>query len=174
MLRRILVTLTAAAFLSAAGGATNPARAFPFGPPPGPPPGLGGFHPGFAGPPPGLAGPHPGLAAPPRGLVSPPRAAFGGPPARAGLGASAAHSAPLSRLGNGAVRTRYGQSAHAGYSSGHNGWRYGRWVRDGLYGSATSGYGYGSDGYSSSSSGCAYVYGYSGGEYRRTTVCSEN
>ena len=41
MLRRILVTLTAGAFLSAAAGAANPALAFPFGPPPGPPPGLG-------------------------------------------------------------------------------------------------------------------------------------
>ena len=73
------------------------------------------------------------------------------------------------------MSTRYGQSARAGYGSGygHSGSRYGRWARDGLYGYATGG-GYGSDGYSDSSNGCSYVYGYRGDAYRRVVVCSDN
>lgn len=72
------------------------------------------------------------------------------------------------------MSTRYGQAARAGYGYGHSGSRYGRWARD-LYGFATSGYGYGSsDGYSSSSNGCSYVYGYRSGAYRRGVVCSDN
>ena len=87
----------------------------------------------------------------------------------------------LSRVGGGSVRASHGQSARYGSGDGHNGSRYGRWAREGLYGyaagaygNATSGYGYGSDGYSSSGSGCSYVYGYSGSAYRRTVVCSDN
>ena len=42
-----------------------------FGPPPGPPPGLGGPPPGLGGPPPGLGGPPPGIGGPPPGLGGP-------------------------------------------------------------------------------------------------------
>jgi hypothetical protein len=83
----------------------------------------------------------------------------------------------LSRFGGGSVRGSHGQLTRSG--SGHGGSRYGRWVREGLYGDAagasgyaTSGDGYGSDGYSYSSSGCSYVYGY--GAYRRVVVCPDN
>ena len=182
MVRRTLLTLSASALLSAALGATNPALAFPFGLPPLPHPGLGGLgvlH--------GLGAPRLGLAAPFRGPMGPvprfaghPLAGYGGVPrtrfgAHAGLGAYAGHSPGLSRVGGGSVSTRYSQSARAGYGNRagyrHNGSRYGRWVRDGLYGSATSGYSYGSDSYSSSNNGCSYVYGYG---YARSVVCSDN
>jgi hypothetical protein len=83
------------------------------------------------------------------------------------------------------VRSSFGQSARAGYGYGYGhgqgNSRYGRWAREGLYGyaagaygSSTSGYGYASDGDSYSSTGCSYVYGYSGGAYRRVRVCSDN
>jgi hypothetical protein len=168
MLRRTLLTLAASALLGAAGA--NSVLAFPFGPPPGPPPGL-------AGPPPGLHGLPPGLAHPPAGLVGPPRAGLGGTPPRAafgGLAGGGGHPTGLSRLGGGAASARYGQSAHTGYGVhsgyGHAGSRYGRWARDTLYGYGAAGYGYGTDGSSYSSSGCSYVYD----GYRRTVVCSDN
>jgi hypothetical protein len=182
MLRQTLSTLSASAVISAVLAATNPAVAFPFGPPLGPPPGLGGLgvvhglgapHPGLIGPPHGFDGLPPGLAGPRAGLGGPlPRTGFG---ARAGLGASG-HPAGLSHFGGGSLSSGYRQSAHAGYRSGHghDGSRYGRWVRDGVYGAATSGYGSSSDGYSSSSGGCSYVYGYGGDGYRRVVVCSDN
>jgi hypothetical protein len=46
-------------------------------------------------------------------------------------------------------------------------------ARDGLYGYATGG-GYSSDGYSDSSNGGSYVYGYRGDAHRRVVVCSDN
>jgi hypothetical protein len=42
-------------------------------------------------------------------------------------------------------------------------------ARDGLYGYATGG-GYSSDGYSDSSNGCSYVYGYRGGSSSARTT----
>src|ERR1700736_4820122 len=75
MLRKTLLTLSASVLLGAAVAAPNAALA-QFGPPPGPPPGLGAGGPPLGGPP---AGPVAGL--PPRGLAAaPPRDIAGGPP----------------------------------------------------------------------------------------------
>src|ERR1700675_2149020 len=75
MLKKTLLTLSASVLLGAAVAAPNAALA-QFGPPPGPPPGLGA-----GGPPPGLAG-GPLLGGPPAGPVSglPPRGPAGAPP----------------------------------------------------------------------------------------------
>src|SRR6202165_5646923 len=138
MLRKTLLTLSASVLLGAAVAAPNAALA-QFGPPPGPPPGLGA-----GGPPPGLgaggppiggppAGPVAGL--PPRGLAAaPPRDIAGGPPrldgaaGRRGLdrggqanfrgveGRAAAYSA------NSYTRNSY--PSH-GYGHGYRYWPYG-------------------------------------------------
>ncbi len=181
MLRRTLFT---SALLCAGFGATN-ALAFPFGPPPGPPPGLGIPHLGLGGPPPGLAGPHlglvgprPGLVGPPRGLAGLPRAGLGGPPARSGLNVFASRGPGGSRIGSAYSGAR--QFAHSGSGYGRGWSRSERWARYGLYGYAAAAYGYAAsgntggsggyaydtEGYSYSSGGCSYAYGYAYGRYR--------
>ena len=68
MFRKALLTASMSAVLGMA--AMMPTTALAFGPPPGPPPGLGGPPPGLGGPPPGLGGP-PGIGGPPPGLGGP-------------------------------------------------------------------------------------------------------
>ena len=80
MFRKALLTASMSAVLGMAAMMPTTALA-QFGPPPGPPPGLGGPPPGLGGPPPGLGGP-PGIGGPPPGLRGPsgglPHAEFGG------------------------------------------------------------------------------------------------
>ena len=83
MFRKALLTASMSAVLGMAAMMPTTALA-QFGPPPGPPPGLGGPPPSLGGPPPGLGGPPPGIGGPPPGLGGPsgglPHAGLVGPP----------------------------------------------------------------------------------------------
>jgi hypothetical protein len=155
-----------------------------FGPPPGPPPGLGGPPPGLAGPPPGIGGPPPGLAGPPPGIGGPPPGIAGPPP---GLGGArggplqAGLGGPRPRPGGDAPRfsggrgfegrsaaLRSGSSAYgyarSGYSSHGYGYGRGRYWPYGVYA-------YSGGSYASSNDGCYYTSTYRRGRYRRVLVC---
>jgi hypothetical protein len=178
--RKTLVTASVSAMLGMAAIVPTAAVA-QFGPPPGPPPGIGGPPPGLAGPPPGLGGPPPGLAGPPPGLVGhaglggppggPPQAGIGGPRLGAGGGAPrfshidgiAGGRALESRAAAVASRSsaygyaRYGSSSYGhGYDRGYRYWPYG------VYGSS----------YASSDNGCYYTSNYRRGAYSRVLVCT--
>jgi hypothetical protein len=154
-----------------------------FGPPPGPPPGIGGPPPGLAGPPPGLGGQPPGLAGPPSGLGGhppglggpaggPPQAGIGGP--RLGTGGGAPRFSRLDGVAGGrglesraaAVASRSSAYGYARYGSSGYGHGYGRGYRP--YGA----YEYGSSYASSDDSGCYYTSTYRRGAYRRVLICT--
>jgi hypothetical protein len=160
MFRKALLTASVSAVLGMAAMMPTTALA-QFGPPPGPPPGLGGPPPGLGGPPPGLGGPPPGLGGPSGG---PPHAGLGGPPRPGG-------DAPRVSGGRGfegrSAALRAGSSAYgyarSGYSRYGYGYGRGRYWPYGVYA-------YGSS-YASSDDGCYYTSTYRRGAYRRVLVC---
>ena len=182
--RKTLVTASVSAMLGMT-AIVPTASVAQFGPPPGPPPGIGGPPPGLAGPPPGLGGPPPGLAGPPAGLGGHPPG-LGGPagaPAQAGtvVRVSARGGAPrFSRLdgvagGRGlrsraaAVASRSSAYGYARNGSSSYGDGYGRGYRYWPHGV----YAYGSS-YASSDDGCYYTSTYRRGAYRRALVCTRD
>jgi hypothetical protein len=192
MSRKTLLTLSASVMLGAAVIAPNAAFA-QFGPPPGPPPGLGAGGPppglGAGGPPPGLgaggppAGPVAGLS--PRGPAGAPPRAIAGGPSRLG-GAGGLHG--LDRGGQANFRgvegraaaygaNSYTRNSYASYGTGRGsgyGNGYGRGYRYGAYAAAAAaGYGYGRS-YSSSEDGCYYVSTSNRYGNRRVLVCNGN
>ena len=187
MLRKTLLIASVSALLGTAAMMPTAALA-QFGPPPGPPPGLGGPPPGLGGPPPGLGGPPPGIGGPPPGIGghppglggpsgSPPHAGLGGP--RPG-GDAARFSGGRGFEGRSAA-LRGGSSAYgyarSGSSGSGNGGSYGSRYNDRYWayaaGAATgaaaaSSY---SSSYGSSDDGCYYTSTYRRGAYRRVLVC---
>jgi hypothetical protein len=180
--RKTLVTASVSAMLGMMAIVPTAAVA-QFGPPPGPPPGIGGPPPGLAGPPPGLGGPPPGLAgAPPglgghppglRGPAGGPQAGIGGP--RLGTGGGAPRFSRLDGVAGGrglesraaAVASRSSAYGYAHYGSSSYGDGYGRGYRYWPHGV----YAYGSSD-ASSDNGCYYTSSYRRGAYRRTLVCT--
>ena|ERR1700676_1758591 len=164
MLRKTLLTLSASVLLGAAVAAPNAALA-QFGPPPGPPPGLGAGGPPLGGPP---AGPVAGL--PPRGLAAaPPRDIAGGPPRLDG----AAGLRGLDRGGQANFRGVEGRAAaysansdtrNSYISHGYRSWPY----------AAAAAYAYDRSSASSSDDGCYYVSTYRRYGTRRALVCHGN
>jgi two-component sensor histidine kinase len=184
MSRKTLVTLSASMLLGAAIAAPTAALA-QFGPPPGPPPMLGGPPPGLGagGPPPGMgaggpplggpsAGPVAGL--PPRGGAgAPPREIAGGPPRLDGAGGLRG----LERGGQANFRGIEGRAAAYranGYSrNNYATYGYGRGYRHAYTAAATAAYAYGRAD-SSSDDGCYYVSAYRRYGTRRVLVCHED
>jgi hypothetical protein len=166
MFRKALLTASMSAVLGMAAMIPTTALA-QFGPPPGPPPGLGGPPPGIGGPPPGLGGP-PGIGGHPPGFGGP----SGGPP-HAGLGGPPRHGGDAPRFSGGrgfegrSAALRAGSSAYGYARSGYSGYGYGygrgRYWPHGVYA-------YGSS-YASSDDGCYYTSTYRRGAYRRVLVC---
>ena len=173
MFRKALLTLS----VSAALGMPTAALA-QFGPPPGPPPGLGGPPPGLGGPPPGPGGSAPGIGGlrggPPRaGLgVQPPHAGGGGAPRFSGLdGARGRGLESNFRASEGRSATFASRSSAYGYArSGSVSSRYG-YGRGRYRYWPEAAYAYGS---SYESSGCYYTSVYRRGRYRRVVSCSED
>ena len=181
MSRKTLLTLSASVMLGAAVIAPNAAFA-QFGPPPGPPPGLGA-----GGPPPGLGagGPPAGhFAGLPRGPAGAPPRAIAGGPSRLG-GAGGLHG--LDRGGQANFRgvegraaaygaNSYTRNSYASYGTGRGsdyGSGYGRGYRYGAYAAAAAaGYGYGRS--YSSEGGCYYVSTSNRYGNRRVLVCNGN
>ena len=183
MFRKALLTASMSAVLGMAAMMPTAALA-QFGPPPGPPPGLGGPPPGLGGPPPGLGGPPPGIGGPPSGFRGPgvglPHAELGGS-ARLGAnaprfsggrgfeGRSAALRAGSSSYGN--ARSGYSRSGY-GYGSYGSGYRNRYWAyAAGAATGAAAASSYGSS-YGSSDDGCYYTSTYRRGAYRRVLVCT--
>jgi hypothetical protein len=170
MFRKTLLIASVSAVLGM--GAMMPTAALAqFGPPPGPPPGLGGPPPGLGGPPPGIGGPPPGLGGPSGG---PPHAGPGGSPRPGG-------NAPRFSGGRGfegrSAALRAGSSAYgcarSGYSSSYGSGHYNlyRAYAAGAATGATAASSYGSS-YRSSDDGCYYTSTYRRGAYRRVLVCN--
>src|ERR1700694_4748743 len=165
MLRKTLLTLSASVLLGAAVAAPNAALA-QFGPPPGPPPGLGAGGPPLGGPP---AGPVAGL--PPRGLAAaPPRDIAGGPPRLDG----AAGLRGLDRGGQANFRgverraaaysaNSYTRNSYTSHGYGRRYWPYAA--------AAASAY---DSSYASSDDGCYYVSTYRRYGTRRVLACRGN
>ena len=183
MFRKTLLTASVSAVLGMAAMMPTAALA-QFGPPPGPPPGLGGPPPGLGGPPPGLGGPPPGIGGPPPGLggpsSGPPHAGLGGLPRPGGdaprfsggrgfEGRSAALHAGSSAYGyarSGYSRSGYG---YGSYGSGYRNryWAYAAGAATGAAAASSYDLSYGS-----SDDGCYYTSTYRRGAYRRVLVCN--